>query len=196
MLNTDNLSLLGITVDLNVYGFIDSYDTRFAPNHIDDEKRYAYGRQQAIGAWNLERLADAFTGKPYKNDFSADRDTWMLPTTDVDSTTKNAEAPTRWLAPAIARAAVSGYNRSFDLCYAVRMRGRLGLQSTYDDYRLEQQAERVVTGWVAWLEVGVTCMSTKDDGRACALWWILLLMHVFMGALGHSLYTLLVLAKL
>ena len=64
VLNTDNLSILGITIDLNVYGFLDRYDQNWAPNHIDDEKRYAFGRQPEMVKWDLQRLVEALSGGP------------------------------------------------------------------------------------------------------------------------------------
>merc|ERR1719419_1570982 len=45
VMNTDNISLIGHTIDLNVFGFIASWDKSFTPNFIDTESRYAFGRQ-------------------------------------------------------------------------------------------------------------------------------------------------------
>ena len=59
VLNTDNLSVLGLTLDYGPYGFME----RFRPNHVcnasDHEGRYAYTAQPAIGRWNCARLLDA-----------------------------------------------------------------------------------------------------------------------------------------
>lgn len=54
VMNTDNLSLLGITIDLNVFGFLDHWDPFYVPNLIDDEARYAFGEQKNIGWWNIQ----------------------------------------------------------------------------------------------------------------------------------------------
>ena len=60
VLNTDNISLLGLTVDYGPFGFLDIYNPLFTPNTTDAEgKRYCYGRQAAIGSWNMERLCTA-----------------------------------------------------------------------------------------------------------------------------------------
>ncbi|MBL8898475.1 MAG: YdiU family protein [Planctomycetes bacterium] len=61
VMNTDNLSLLGLTIDYGPYGWIDDFDLDWTPNTTDAEQhRYAFGNQPAIGLWNLARLARAF----------------------------------------------------------------------------------------------------------------------------------------
>ncbi|XP_046463291.1 protein adenylyltransferase SelO, mitochondrial-like isoform X1 [Daphnia pulex] len=59
VLNTDNMSLLSITIDYGPFGFLDSYNPSFVPNHSDDEGRYSYLNQPKIFKWNMARLADA-----------------------------------------------------------------------------------------------------------------------------------------
>lgn len=61
VLNTDNMSILGLTIDYGPYGFIDSFDLDFICNHSDHEGRYSYGNQPSIGMWNLERLGGALS---------------------------------------------------------------------------------------------------------------------------------------
>lgn len=59
VLNTDNMSILGLTIDYGPFGFVEAYSPHFTPNHSDDEGRYDLGNQANIGRWNLERLARA-----------------------------------------------------------------------------------------------------------------------------------------
>ncbi|CAN0424981.1 unnamed protein product [Ascophyllum nodosum] len=59
VLNTDNMSLLGLTIDYGPYGFMDFFDPNFVPNGSDPGGRYSYERQPAICKWNLERFAEA-----------------------------------------------------------------------------------------------------------------------------------------
>ncbi|MCC7131446.1 MAG: YdiU family protein [Gemmatimonadales bacterium] len=59
VMNTDNMSVLGLTLDYGPYGFLDEYDPGFICNHSDHEGRYAFDRQPAIGLWNLARFAEA-----------------------------------------------------------------------------------------------------------------------------------------
>ncbi|CAL8399022.1 unnamed protein product [Arctogadus glacialis] len=57
--NTDNFSLLSVTIDYGPFGFMESYDPNFVPNTSDDEGRYSIGAQADVGLFNLEKLLEA-----------------------------------------------------------------------------------------------------------------------------------------
>ena len=60
VMNTDNMSILGLTIDYGPYSFMDDYDPNFTPNTTDlPGRRYAFGNQASIGYWNCGRLASA-----------------------------------------------------------------------------------------------------------------------------------------
>src|SRR5258706_362377 len=60
VMNTDNMSILGLTIDYGPYGWIDNYDPDWTPNTTDAQgRRYRFGQQPAIAYWNLTRLANA-----------------------------------------------------------------------------------------------------------------------------------------
>ena len=60
VLNTDNLSILGLTIDFGPYGWLEDFDLGWTPNTTDaGMKRYRYGAQPAICHWNLLQLANA-----------------------------------------------------------------------------------------------------------------------------------------
>jgi len=60
VMNTDNMSILGLTIDYGPYGWVDNFDPGWTPNTTDaGGKRYAFGRQPGIAQWNLARLGDA-----------------------------------------------------------------------------------------------------------------------------------------
>ena len=60
VMNTDNLSILGLTIDYGPYGWLEGYDPHWTPNTTDREhKRYRYENQPNIGLWNLLQLANA-----------------------------------------------------------------------------------------------------------------------------------------
>ncbi len=59
VLNTDNMSILGLTLDYGPYGFIENFDQDYICNHSDHEGRYSLGNQPGIGMWNLEMLGVA-----------------------------------------------------------------------------------------------------------------------------------------
>nr|XP_028605563.1 uncharacterized protein LOC114607032 isoform X1 [Podarcis muralis]XP_028605564.1 uncharacterized protein LOC114607032 isoform X1 [Podarcis muralis]XP_028605565.1 uncharacterized protein LOC114607032 isoform X1 [Podarcis muralis]XP_028605566.1 uncharacterized protein LOC114607032 isoform X1 [Podarcis muralis]XP_028605567.1 uncharacterized protein LOC114607032 isoform X1 [Podarcis muralis] len=57
--NTDNFSLLAITIDYGPFGFMESYDPDLVPNTSDDERRYKIGNQANVGLFNLNKLLQA-----------------------------------------------------------------------------------------------------------------------------------------
>ena len=59
VLNTDNMSILGLTIDYGPYGFIDAFHAGHVCNHSDEQGRYAYSMQPEIGHWNLYALGQA-----------------------------------------------------------------------------------------------------------------------------------------
>lgn len=60
VMNTDNMSLLGLTIDYGPYGWLDIVDSGWTPNTSDNtRRRYAFGSQPTVGAWNLMKLAEA-----------------------------------------------------------------------------------------------------------------------------------------
>ncbi|MFT4623147.1 MAG: hypothetical protein ACI8PZ_001803 [Myxococcota bacterium] len=62
VMNTDNLSVLGLTIDYGPYGWLDAYDPAFTPNTTDlPARRYRYAAQPQVALWNLERFASALT---------------------------------------------------------------------------------------------------------------------------------------
>ena len=59
VMNSDNMSILGLTLDYGPFGFLDGYDPGHICNHSDEQGRYAYDQQPDIGLWNLYCLAQA-----------------------------------------------------------------------------------------------------------------------------------------
>jgi serine/tyrosine/threonine adenylyltransferase len=61
VMNTDNMSILGITFDYGPYAFLDDFDAGHICNHSDDTGRYSFSNQVPIAHWNLAALAQALT---------------------------------------------------------------------------------------------------------------------------------------
>jgi serine/tyrosine/threonine adenylyltransferase len=59
VMNTDNLSVLGLTIDYGPFGWLDVFDPEFTPNTTDRGGRYAYAQQPGVAHWNLARLGEA-----------------------------------------------------------------------------------------------------------------------------------------
>lgn len=61
VMNTDNMSMLGLTIDYGPYGWLEPYEPNWTPNTTDAQgRRYCFGNQPRIALWNLERLCEAF----------------------------------------------------------------------------------------------------------------------------------------
>jgi uncharacterized protein YdiU (UPF0061 family) len=100
VMNTDNMSILGLTLDYGPFGFLDEYQPGFICNHSDHQGRYAFERQPDIGLWNLSCLAQA-----------------LLPLLD----------PEPEAAVALAKAGFDLYQEQFRLAYDQGMAAKLGL---------------------------------------------------------------------
>ncbi|OOG60269.1 YdiU family protein [Rhodanobacter sp. C03] len=60
VMNTDNMSILGLTIDYGPYGWVDNFDAEWTPNTTDAQRRrYRFGQQPNVAWWNLSRLAGA-----------------------------------------------------------------------------------------------------------------------------------------
>ena len=60
VMNTDNMSILGLTIDYGPYGWLENYDPDWTPNTTDAAgRRYRFGNQPGIAQWNLVQLANA-----------------------------------------------------------------------------------------------------------------------------------------
>ncbi len=91
VMNTDNMSVLGLTIDYGPYGWVDDFDPSWTPNTTDaQQRRYRYGNQPAIGLWNIERLGVALL--PLMGDDEAKVEAALL----AYKTTFEAEASRRW----------------------------------------------------------------------------------------------------
>lgn len=106
VMNTDNMSIAGETIDYGPCAFMDSYDPATVFSSIDEHGRYAYGNQPPIALWNLTRLAEA-----------------MLPLL----------ADNQDEAVALAQAAVNRFNEQFQGALVAGFRRKLGLVTEQPD---------------------------------------------------------------
>ncbi|MBX9591701.1 MAG: YdiU family protein [Hyphomonadaceae bacterium] len=112
VMNTDNMSIAGETIDYGPCAFMDSYDPATVYSSIDSYGRYAYGNQPHIARWNLARFAEA-----------------ILPLLAED---KDA-------AVQLANEALDGFRARFEAAYSQGLRRKLGLlQAQTEDLSLAQ----------------------------------------------------------
>jgi uncharacterized protein YdiU (UPF0061 family) len=100
VMNTDNMSIAGETIDYGPCAFMDAYDPGAVFSAIDRQGRYAYARQPAIGEWNLTRLAEC-----------------LLPLLDEETD----------VAVAQAEQALAAYRPIFEEAFLGGLRRKLGL---------------------------------------------------------------------
>ena len=91
VMNTDNMSILGLTIDYGPFGFLDAFDPGHVCNHTDTQGRYAWARQPNVGFWNLHALAQALM--PLIEDSDA-----ALAALEIYKTAFAADLSARWRA--------------------------------------------------------------------------------------------------
>lgn len=74
VMNTDNMSILGLTIDYGPFAFLDDYQPKFICNHSDANGRYAFDQQPSIGLWNLNALAQSLSTLVSKEEVVASLD--------------------------------------------------------------------------------------------------------------------------
>lgn len=105
VMNTDNMSIPGETIDYGPCAFMDAFDANAVFSSIDQQGRYAFGNQPKIAAWNLARLAES-----------------LLPLFHREE----AEAV------GLAQAALDRFGEKFNAHWTAKMRAKLGLSTTED----------------------------------------------------------------
>jgi uncharacterized protein YdiU (UPF0061 family) len=126
VMNTDNLSILGLTIDYGPFGFLDGFDPAHVCNHSDHQGRYAYARQPGVAFWNLGALAQA-----------------LLPLIAGDAPVDQGTAD-------LAVEAIEIYRQAFPTALTARYRAKLGLGSARDE------DQPLIDDWLELLAAGKT----------------------------------------
>lgn len=127
VLNTDNTSILGLSIDFGPFAFLDSFDPTYTPNHDDHMLRYSYRNQPTIIWWNLVRLGEAL-GELMGAGSNVDTETFVeqgVQESEADELVKRAEG--------IIERAGEEYKAVFLAEYKRLMTARLGLKTQKDD---------------------------------------------------------------
>ena len=146
VMNTDNVSISGETIDYGPCAFMDSYDPETVFSSIDQAGRYAYGRQPRITGWNLARFAET-----------------LLPLL----------APAQNDALEVAKAAIGEFGARFETVYLTGLRRKIGLETERDgDDELTQELLRHMTeGGADWTLTfrALADAAAGDEGPVRAL---------------------------
>jgi uncharacterized protein YdiU (UPF0061 family) len=117
VLNTDNMSILGLTLDYGPFGFMDKFSMNHICNHTDSQGRYSYANQPSVFYWNLVRLAQA-----------------MLPVIADDDSDEAMERAIEQIKPIL-----SSFSEIYQQHYRQLMSKKLGLQGP-----VEQQSNELI----------------------------------------------------
>ena len=157
-LNTDNISLFGISLDLNVFGFVRSLnDGSFTPSAVDTEGRYSFDNQSKMMRWGLHRLADALSGEA---PLDGSNPGGCPNGREKNSNCSQPITQSGWLSRDEGFDIVEReYDSKFQQCLSMRRRVRLGLppagrattKATSAEAALQNDGSALVGDWVAWL---------------------------------------------
>ena len=117
VMNTDNMTISGESIDFGPCAFMDAYDPATVYSSIDTGGRYAYGNQPVVAEWNLARLAEALL--PLMHD-------------EQDA------------AIALAVESLGGFRRQYDAAWAAGMRAKLGLPAGLEESVATEVVEELV----------------------------------------------------
>ncbi len=127
VLNTDNTSCLGLSLDFGPFAFLDNFDPNYTPNHDDYTLRYSYRNQPAVIWWNLVRLGETL-GELIGAGSKVDEAAFIKGTSPLSSYGKGKDLPPDTLerAETVIQRAGYEYKAVFTAEYRRLMRARLG----------------------------------------------------------------------
>lgn len=128
VMNTDNMSILGLTIDYGPYAFLDAYDPAFICNHSDPGGRYAFDEQPKVALWNLLKLANPLAMLINSENM------------EVEMSNETVES---------VKAALDTYSAYYSQAYTDAMRAKFGLST-----RQETDLSKVIRPYLHLLERG------------------------------------------
>ena len=148
VLNTDNTSVSGLSLDFGPFGFLDAYDPAYTPNHDDHSLRYAYRAQPGVVWWNLVRLAEALAELIGAGDgVDGERLVREGPREeDVEEMQPRAQT--------VVEAAGHEYRALLALHFRRGMAARLGVRARDDDAKDGEAVDELVSEWLVALGAG------------------------------------------
>lgn len=164
VMNTDNMSILGLTIDYGPYGWLEGFDFGWTPNTTDSQhKRYRYGNQPNIGLWNLYQLANALyplveEAKPleailelYKTDFEHKSLEMMCAKLGLIMKDKNDLSLIQKLED-ILQATETDMTIFFRNLSKFQKNKQVRIDIIKDAFYEEKLSEATVTKWINWLD--------------------------------------------
>ncbi|ORZ37862.1 hypothetical protein BCR44DRAFT_1497868 [Catenaria anguillulae PL171] len=153
VLNTDNMSILGLTIDYGPFGFLDHYDPDYIVNHSDSTGRYTLRNQRDIGMWNLAKLANSLVeivGHELVYNMSL-KELAEMTAEGLADTQARQEASKRGRQPLVDE--IMKYGEIYSQVYNDGMRKKLGLRtsdSTDEEHIIKPLLAVLEQGQVDW----------------------------------------------
>jgi uncharacterized protein YdiU (UPF0061 family) len=187
VMNTDNMSIHGATIDYGPYGWLEGFDPGWTPNTTDAaHRRYRYGQQPQIGQWNLMQLANALvqlTGetepledslKRYGEDYATqDQQMWLskLGIEGVPDEASSLVDDLHTLLMATETDMTIFFRRLAEVsCAGVEQRSDAELVAPLADaYYLDGAADEVASQTAAWVRRYAAAVDVDDAARAEAM---------------------------
>ena len=167
VLNTDNTSILGLSLDFGPFAFMDGFDPKYTPNHDDHTGRYSYTTQPTVIWWNLVRLGEDMAGLFA---LPQGQEPEGLEKVELEGFVKRAEA--------VIIKAGETYQEEFKATYAGALSKRLGLREAASLEWLEEMMEVMgegkvdFNGWFVGLEEGRVEEMVEEGKRGRVREWV------------------------
>ncbi|KAG0276091.1 hypothetical protein BGZ95_008024 [Linnemannia exigua] len=146
VMNTDNMSILGLTIDYGPYAFLDKYDPTFICNHSDSEGRYSFQQQPGICLWNLGRLALTLENLIGAQERVDDLEWFQQQEADTEKEKKLKEASTDIVVEILNKS----FREVFLKDYRRRMNEKMGLGGA--DQVVDEDLTEIVVPSLAWMD--------------------------------------------
>ena len=175
VMNTDNMSITGLTIDYGPYGFLEDYNPEYTPNHSDNFGRYSYQSQPGIALWNLNKLAVALSsiidGKKAQESLDEFRNIYSISYVEImskklgfnDELTEDVELIKRLLAILA--------NEKVD--YTIFFRRLSNINSNNSDYDKEIvsmfEDKDSISNWMSSYKLRLKAESSNDNERKKAM---------------------------
>ncbi len=187
VMNTDNMSILGLTIDYGPYGWLEGYDKNWTPNTTDrQQRRYRFGNQPGIALWNLYQLANALyplveDAKPFENALEKYQDEFLKAYMKMMSDKLGLKNANEKLILELENVLMS---TETDMTIFFRLLSKLKMNSNKEEafemlepafYDFKQMTVQVKVGWKDWLDKYLLRLNEdnwldEDRSRAmCAL---------------------------
>ncbi|KAF9120966.1 hypothetical protein BGW39_010965, partial [Mortierella sp. 14UC] len=146
VMNTDNMSILGLTIDYGPFAFLDKYDPTFICNHSDSEGRYSFQQQPGICLWNLGRLALTLENLIGAQERVDDLEWFRQQEADTEKEKKLKEASTDIVVEILNKS----FREVFLKDYRLRMNEKMGLGGA--DQVKDGDLTEIVVPSLAWMD--------------------------------------------